>query len=123
MRANKGKNTKPELLVRRLLREAGHRGYRLHRKGLPGRPDVSFGPSRLAIFVHGCFWHKCPRCFTRFPKSNRWYWMPKLRKNVERDRLKRSELRKGGWRVQVIWEHELAAGRLPRRVLNALGRR
>ncbi len=120
MSAVRGKNTKPELLVRRLLRMEGLIGYRLHPKAVPGRPDIAFQRRKIAIFVHGCFWHRCPKCTKRFPKSNRSYWMPKLRANVERDARKEKELRKAGWKVLVIWEHELKKEELPRRVLNAL---
>jgi DNA mismatch endonuclease (patch repair protein) len=120
MSAIKAKNTKPELLVRKLLSARDVRGYRLHPKKVPGRPDIAFGKKKIAIFVHGCFWHRCPVCAKRYPKTNRSYWLPKLRANVARDKRKESELRKAGWRVLVIWEHELKKGKLPLRVLNAL---
>lgn len=81
---------------------------------------MAFTKRKIAIFVHGCFWHRCPACAKRYPKSNRSYWLPKLRANVARDKRKEAELRKAGWRVLVIWEHELKKGKLPLRVLNAL---
>lgn len=120
MSAIRSKNTKPELIVRRLLGDLGVRGYRLHSKKIPGRPDISFRTKGIALFIHGCFWHRCPVCSKQYPKSNRSYWMPKLRANVERDKRKEKELRKAGWKVLVIWEHELKSGKLPLRVKNAL---
>ena len=119
MSAIKAKNTKPELLVRSLLSASGVRGYRLHQKNIPGRPDISLQRRKIAIFIHGCFWHRCPVCDKRYPKSNRDYWLPKLRANVERDTRKSKELKKAGWKVLIIWEHELRKGKLPRRILNA----
>ena len=102
----KGKDTKPELLVRRLTHRLGYR-YRLHRKSLPGRPDLVFGPRRKVIFVHGCFWHRhedsdCK--LARLPKSRLDFWLPKLEANKERDERNIFELRKLGWDVLVIWE-------------------
>lgn len=120
MSAIRAKNTKPELLLRKLLSMEGIRGYRLHPKKVPGRPDLAFGQRNIALFVHGCFWHRCPICSKRYPKTNRGYWLPKLRANVVRDKLKEQELKKAGWKVLVIWEHELKTGKLPRRVMNAL---
>jgi len=116
MIANKSTNTKPELIVRRLLRLAGFPGYRLHWRinGKEGqyicRPDISFPGRRLAIFVHGCFWHRCPKCDLGLPKSNIDYWRQKFEKNVERDRKKESSLLEMGWRVHTIWECELDGG-------------
>ena len=102
----KGKDTKPELLVRRLTHRLGYR-YRLHRKSLPGRPDLVFGPRRKVIFVHGCFWHRhedsdCK--LARLPKSRLDFWLPKLDANKERDERNIFELRKLGWDVLVFWE-------------------
>ena len=88
MRRIRSKDMKPELLVRHLVYSLGYR-YRLHRKDLPGKPDLVFGPRRKVIFVHGCFWHlhPDPECVdSRVPKSNTAYWKPKLERNVERDR-------------------------------------
>lgn len=105
MRAVKSKNTGPELVVRRLLHGMGYR-YRLHRKDLPGRPDIALGHRRKAIFVHGCFWHghKCPK--GRLPKSRLDYWQPKIDKNRERDRAKEEHLKSLGWSVLTIWQCE-----------------
>ena len=105
MQAVKSRDTAPEMLVRQLLHSMGYR-YRLHRKDLPGRPDVALLSRRKAIFVHGCFWHGhvCPK--GRLPKSRLDYWEPKLAENRERDRKKEEQLRSLGWSVLVIWECE-----------------
>ena len=108
MAAIRSRNTKPELIVRRLVHSLGYR-YRLHRKDLPGKPDLVFGPRQAVIFVHGCFWHMHPQagCLdARKPKSNRSYWLPKLKKNIERDARNLEELRLLGWRVLIIWDCE-----------------
>ena len=108
MAAIRSAGTKPELIVRRLAHALGYR-YRLHARDLPGKPDLVFGPRRRIIFVHGCFWHLHPKddCLdARKPKSNRGYWLPKLRRNVERDAEHLATLKKMGWRVLVIWECE-----------------
>ena len=99
---------KPELEVRRLVHSLGYR-YRLHRKDLPGKPDLVFGPTRKIIFVHGCFWHGhadriCPDGHT--PRSNQDYWVPKLMRNKERDAENIRALTAAGWRVLIVWECE-----------------
>jgi DNA mismatch endonuclease (patch repair protein) len=100
-------NTKPEMILRKLLWLSGLRGYRLHSK-LPGRPDIAFGKKRVAVFVDGCFWHSCPHCSDgRAPKSNTSYWMEKRRMNCERDRRNTSKLEGEGWTVIRFWEHEV----------------
>jgi len=104
MRRIRAKDTKPELIVRANLRAAGLTGYRLHYAKAPGRPDISFVNRRLAVFVHGCFWHGCPHCQPRKPKRNTWYWLPKLERNKERDAEKAAALRQEGWRVLTLWE-------------------
>jgi DNA mismatch endonuclease (patch repair protein) len=102
----RSKDMKPELIVRRLVHSLGYR-YRLHRKDLPGKPDLVFGPRRKVMFIHGCFWHQHGGCLEgRTPKSNQEYWAPKLSRNVERDRRVQSELANAGWAVMVIWECE-----------------
>jgi DNA mismatch endonuclease (patch repair protein) len=104
MRAVKQKHTGPEMIVRKLLFSLGLR-YRLHRKSLPGSPDVIFPSRRIAVFVHGCFWHRhagCKRATT--PKSNADFWCGKFERNVERDRDNEKRLEEIGWRVLVIWE-------------------
>jgi DNA mismatch endonuclease (patch repair protein) len=102
----RGKNTKPEMRVRKALHAAGLR-YRLHAKNLPGKPDLVFPGRRVAVFVNGCFFHQHPGCSrARLPKSRREFWEPKLRGNVQRDRRKQADLAVGGWTVLVIWECE-----------------
>ncbi len=98
-----GKNTAPEILVRRLLHGAGYR-FRLHRKDLPGTPDIVFPGRRKAIFVHGCFWHGHGCAIGRPPKSRAEYWLPKLLANQQRDLAKRTELEKMGWSVLTVWQ-------------------
>lgn len=100
------KNTKPELAVRRTLRRLGY-GYRLHRKDLPGTPDIAMIGRRKAIFVHGCFWHWHGCAKGRLPKSRQDYWRPKLERNVHRDRTKIERLESLGWQVLVVWACEL----------------
>jgi DNA mismatch endonuclease (patch repair protein) len=111
MAAIKSANTKPELIVRRLVHSLGHR-YRLHRKDLPGTPDLAFIGRKKAIFVHGCFWHQhsdpdCPRFHV--PKSRTDYWLPKLQRNVERDAKHLQQYDEMGWQVLTLWECEVAA--------------
>ncbi len=107
MRQVKGRNTKPELKVRRVLWGLGLR-YRLHRRELPGAPDVVLPGRKLALFVHGCFWHghDCPRG-ARVPKQNRDYWTGKIGKNRVRDERTRNALQALGWTPLVVWECEL----------------
>jgi DNA mismatch endonuclease, patch repair protein len=103
----RSKDTKPELLVRRLIHAMGYR-YRSHDAGLPGRPDIVFKSRRKVIFVHGCFWHLHRRCpNSRPPKSKLDYWRPKLEGNVTRDKLVHGRLRRLGWQRLVVWECEL----------------
>jgi DNA mismatch endonuclease (patch repair protein) len=105
----RSKDTKPEMLVRRYLHAAGC-GYRLHVSVLPGKPDLVFPRRRLCVFVHGCFWHGCPKCTDgrHKPQSNRAYWLPKIRRNKQRDRSHVRKLQAAGWKVLIIWECELA---------------
>lgn len=109
MKGNKAKDTKPELLVRRLLRESGFPGYRLHWKKAPGRPDIAYPGRKLAIFVNGCYWHDCPHCGRKIPKSHPGYWEAKFAANRERDARKAAQLGAAGWEVLVVWECELKA--------------
>lgn len=104
MSAIRAKDTKPELSLRRFLHAAGFR-YRLHSNTLPGKPDLVLPKYRLAIFVHGCFWHRHRGCaFTTFPKSNPEFWATKFSRNIERDRDQYEQLRDQGWRVLIVWE-------------------
>lgn len=108
MRRVQGKNTRPELAVRSLLRSLGFTGYRLHRKDLPGIPDIAFIGRRKAILVHGCFWHgHVCKAGRREPKSNRDYWIPKIARNRERDARNQHEMAQLGWAVLIVWECEL----------------
>lgn len=107
MRAVKSRDTKPEMIVRRLLHAKGYR-YRLHVTGLPGNPDIVFLGRRKAIFVHGCFWHghSCARGM-RIPKTNEGYWIGKIARNRGRDAEILAQLDQGGWSTLVIWECQI----------------
>lgn len=107
MSSNKAKNTKPELVVRKFLWENGLKGYRIHPSNIPGKPDIAFISKKIAIFINGCYWHRCPTCNYSIPKSNTEFWKNKFLKNVERDRKKIEELEELGWKVITIWECEI----------------
>ncbi len=96
-------DTKPEMIVRRLVHGMGY-SYRLHARDLPGNPDLAFRPRKKVIFVHGCFWHQHGCRHYRQPRTKREFWEPKLAKNKERDAEVRRQFRKLGWRVMVVWE-------------------
>jgi DNA mismatch endonuclease (patch repair protein) len=99
-----GKDTKPELALRRSLHALGFR-YRLHAKGLPGRPDLVLAKHRAAVLVHGCFWHRHPGCrFATTPSTRPDFWATKFQANIERDEAVRYALLKAGWRVGTVWE-------------------
>jgi DNA mismatch endonuclease (patch repair protein) len=115
MRGNRGKDTKPEIQLRRLLREAGYPGYRLHWKKAPGRPDIAYPGRKVAIFVNGCYWHRCPHCQPPMPKAHADFWEAKFIANEARDTRQTGELRAAGWDVIDVWECELK--REPRRVV------
>ena len=103
----KSKDTKPELFVRSWLHKRGYR-FRLHRKDLPGTPDLVLPKYNTVIFVHGCFWHQHPGCKkTTIPKKNHTFWKQKLERNIERDREVILELKKRGWDVIIIWECDI----------------
>ncbi len=110
MRAVKSKDTGPEMMVRRLAHGMGYR-YRLHRKDLPGNPDLVFGSRRKVIFVNGCFWHghTCKRG-DRTPKNNPAYWIKKISRNKERDQEHLQALQGKGWQALVVWECEAKDG-------------
>ena len=112
MQANRSKNTGPELKVRAALREAGLTGYRLHWKKAPGHPDICFPGRRVAIFVHGCFWHRCPHCAPSRPKTHPEFWEAKFARNRARDERDSALLVSAGWTVIVVWECRLKRGRL-----------
>jgi DNA mismatch endonuclease (patch repair protein) len=109
MRQIRSKGMKPEMLVRTVAHRLGYR-YRLHRRDMPGKPDLVFGPRKKVIFVHGCFWHSHghPDCIDgrRQPKSNLEYWLPKLARNKERDATNEAALIKLGWTILTVWECE-----------------
>ncbi len=119
----RGTNTRPELTVRRLVHAMGFR-YRLHRRDIPGVPDLAFIGARKVIFVHGCFWHRHPGCpNTRTPKSNVGFWRAKLTANRRRDLANARKLAASGWRMLVVWECETGNLNLVRRkVASFLGR-
>lgn len=101
MRSNKRMGTTPELILARLLRK------RITRSNLPGSPDFVYNKEKLAVFVHGDWWHSCPVCKPALPKHHRKFWKRKFERNVERDRLDKEELEALGWRVLVVWGHEI----------------
>lgn len=116
----RSRDTRPERVLRSLLWQNGHRGYRL-RSSLPGKPDVVFSRIRLVVFVDGCFWHCCPSCIDgRAPKSNTGYWDAKRAGNVARDQRNTKLLRGLGWKVIRVWEHEVLKS--PVRVLRKIER-
>ncbi len=107
MQANRSKGTKPELVLRRALHALGYR-FRLHRRSLPGTPDLVFPGRGAAIQVHGCFWHQHEGCSkAHLPRTRQDYWIPKLRRNVERDKESVARLEAMGWRTLTVWECEL----------------
>ena len=107
MRAIKGKNTKPELILRQKVRAMAP-GYRLNRRDIPGSPDIAFIGRRIAIFMHGCFWHghDCKRG-SRVPKDNRAYWVAKIARNRARDEETLARLKHEGWKTLIVWECDL----------------
>lgn len=108
MQGNKGKNTNPEIELRKRLFAYGLRGYRLH-WNLPGKPDIAFVGKKVCIFLHGCFWHRCPYCKLSMPKTNIEYWQKKFKKNQIRDLRNIEDLKNDGWKIYVIWECQLNA--------------
>lgn len=113
MQGNKRRDTSPEMKVRRMLREMGFTGYRVDWAKAPGRPDVAFVGRKIAIEVRGCFWHRCPICQLSVPKKNVEYWEAKFARNIERDERNLAALEEQGWRVLVLWEHQLRKKELP----------
>ena len=107
MKANIKSNTGPEVALRAALRDQGLTGYRLNWKKAPGSPDITFPGRRIAIFVHGCFWHRCSKCDLPLPKSNREFWEHKFTLNRERDIEKEMLLERDGWQIFVFWECEI----------------
>lgn len=118
MRANRARDTGPERRLRQALREAGLGGYRLNWRMAPGRPDIAYPGRRVAIFVHGCYWHHCPRCYPNLPKSNSAFWARKFELNHERDARKRANLEAADWTVVETWECDVK--REPARVVASI---
>ncbi|MGB8261645.1 MAG: DNA mismatch endonuclease Vsr [Terracidiphilus sp.] len=117
----RGKDTAPELAVRRLLHSLGYR-FRLYRRDLPGSPDIVFPSRQKVVFVHGCFWHAHGCRIGRPPKSRPEFWVPKLERNRRKDRRDRRKLREQGWGVLTVWQCQLAdEERLKSRLLSFLG--
>lgn len=108
MRKIGGKDTSPEMSLRHALWKAGNRGWRLHFRKLPGKPDIVFPRAKLVVFVDGCFWHGCPQCYRR-PNSSNNYWDSKLSKNIDRDTANTMKLVADGWCVLRLWEHEIVS--------------
>jgi len=107
MSAIRSKDTSPELLLRKELHRRGLR-YRLHKKGLPGRPDIVFPSKRVAVFVHGCFWHNHPGCrWWKMPVTNREFWKDKFARNIARDHKNKADLLELDWKAITIWECEI----------------
>jgi len=123
MRGNKSALTKPELSLSEKLEEAGIKGVDANYLGLPGTPDLVFLNKKLAIFVNGCFWHRCPYCNPHFPETNQEYWSAKFRRNKARDKRVKASLQAIGWRVMIIWECQLKKNpsRVLRRIEIAIG--
>jgi DNA mismatch endonuclease (patch repair protein) len=115
------RDTPPEIAVRQALHRLGYR-FRLHRNDLPGKPDVILPKWKAVIFVHGCFWHGCPRCYKghRVPKTNREFWLGKVARNQARDDRVTQELRSAGWLVLTIWECDTQDGARLGRALRPL---
>ncbi|MFA6120172.1 MAG: very short patch repair endonuclease [Sideroxydans sp.] len=125
MKANKARDTKPELAVRKILWSAGIRGYRINWKKAPGTPDICFPGKRIAIFVNGCFWHRCPKCAASLPKTNAAFWKKKFELNVARDKAKIKALKKLDWLTLTVWECEIkkSHAEVLKRVTNLLVQR
>ena len=112
----RGRNTQPEKTTRKALFAAGLR-YRLHSKGIPGRPDIVLPGRHCVVFVHGCFWHRHPHCrYAYVPKTNKRFWNGKFRENVARDKRVSTQLRREGWRVFTVWECQATPRNLARLV-------
>ena len=101
----RGKNTVPEIKLRKMLFAAGIRGYRIH-YNLPGKPDIVFVRKKIVVFIDGCFWHKCPADF-QAPETRKDFWMKKIQSNIDRDKKINKQLKHEGWTIIRIWEHEI----------------
>lgn len=119
----KGGDTKPELSLRKLLFKKGARGYRTHYK-LLGKPDIVFPSKKVVIFIDGCFWHKCPKCFIK-PETRKEFWLEKINGNVKRDKEVNKFLNKDKWKVLRYWEHEIRkdVDKVSKKIIKELRRR
>ena len=119
MSANKAKDTAPEIALRKAFWSQGARGYRLHKRVEGTRPDIVFTKQKIAIFVHGCYWHRCPDCKLPLPKNNISFWKQKFERNKQRDKEKTHKLKKAGWKVLVVWECQVTkdSTKLPDQIL------
>jgi len=107
MSAIKSKNTKPEIAVRKVLHSMGYR-FRLHRKDLPGSPDIVLPKYKTVIFVHGCFWHRHQNCkYASTPKTRQEFWNKKFNENINRDKINQENLSSKGWKIIIVWECEI----------------
>ncbi len=120
MRGNRSSRTKPELLLVQALAEAGVSGFVSNEKELPGAPDIAFADARVVVFVHGCFWHRCPYCSPHFPDTNQDYWTAKFARNKARDKRVKAKLRASGIKAVVVWECQLKKN--PRRVIRRIAK-
>lgn len=122
MCGNRPTNTKPEAILAQAFCNAGLQGFTRNAGNLPGSPDLAFNAEKIAIFVHGCYWHRCPYCSPHFPDTNQVYWSAKFKRNIRRDKRARTFLRAMGWKPLVIWECKLKkdSARMVRRVVKAL---
>lgn len=118
MRAVKGKGTKPERRLWAMLAGMGIQGWRKNDASIIGRPDVVFTKQRVAIFIDGCFWHGCPVCRRKIPKTNQDYWERKIQRNIELAELYDKQLHECGWTVVRIWEHETVELENMRKIIN-----
>lgn len=107
MSSIKAKNTGPEIEVRKNLREVGIRGFKVNYDRIPGKPDIAFTNQKIAVFIHGCYWHRCPYCKLSTPKTNTAFWEDKFLRNKTRDRKKRQQLQKMEWTVITLWECQI----------------
>lgn len=116
MASIRSKNTRPELTIRKILWSRGIR-YRIHDNRVFGKPDISFSKQRLAIFIDGCFWHACKKCYNE-PRTNTIFWRKKITQNQKRRKIVKNTLKKTGWAVLEFWEHEIKNN--PKRVTNSI---
>lgn len=125
MRSVKSKRTTPERRLQAMLAGLGISGWRMNPEDIEGKPDFVFDDAKVAIFVDGCFWHKCPVCDRPMPVTNREYWEKKINRNVQRDKRRTFRLEETGWTVIRIWEHDLIKGEIQQlageRISEAIG--